>query len=127
MQKREKYLAIFAIVAVLLWQGMPLYSHFFVDPVNLLRADVQRLDDEVGQRNRTERSIRRARTNLTKWKSASLPPDWRSAQRLYLEWVTDLAKMSGFTDLKVTPTPSLREGKVFTPVRVSIDAKVGYD
>src|SRR5690349_6166786 len=103
MKQREKLLAIAAVAIILLSQGMPIYSYFFVDPIVERKADKQNLEDDVMEREHTERAVRKARTNLAKWNTTSLPSDWRNAQRLYLEWLTDLAKANGFSDLKVTP------------------------
>lgn len=43
-----------------------------------------------------------AQARLRKWTSRSLPPDNKTAQRLYSRWVNDLAESSGLTVTKIS-------------------------
>ncbi|MEX2286620.1 MAG: hypothetical protein WD648_05985, partial [Planctomycetaceae bacterium] len=128
MQGREKLLVVVTVVVILLWQGLPFYNRVFVEPIESRNGELLRLEDELAQRERTQRSIRRAHSNLVAWRQKSLPADALNAQRLYLEWLTDLANLSGFSELKVTPPKtSARAGKVYTPIQVKIDAQATYE
>jgi hypothetical protein len=128
MQRREKLLLIFLVSAVVGWRGLP-----------ILRAMVLgRLDDA----SRRIATLKAARTSLeektfqlhikehrkTDWIDRSLPPEPVEAQRLYQEWVTDLAEQAGISALRVTPDPlQTTTTPGFRAVRVSVKGEATFE
>ena len=55
-----------------------------------------------------------------------MPPDEHDAQRLYLEWLNDLAELSGFSNLKLSPGRRMREGKTYIAIQSSLEGSATY-
>jgi len=127
MQRREKIM-LFALVAVILGaQGFPLVKRVVFAPLADRHAQIKRLDASLEVKTHEQLEIHRSRKKLRDWTALSLPPDVPTAQRLYQEWLTDLAQVVGFQQLKVTSARRVRSDKVFTPVRVSIETKATFE
>ena len=111
MQKREKILAAAFGAVILIWLGMPLINSTFIEPVETRRNKLKALNQQIDQREQKELELLRSTKQLGAWVDNSLPPDEHDAQRLYLEWLNDLAELSGFSNLKLSPGRRMREGK----------------
>ena len=96
MQKREKILAIALGSVVLLWFGLPILESSFVEPLVQLANDEERLQEEANEKFDEQLELRKKVKQLAQWRQKSLPPDPLDAQRLYQEWLVDLAQMCGF-------------------------------
>lgn len=126
MQQREKILAAVAGSAILLWLGLPAVHGILFAPVEEQRSALADIDGELTDRLTEVAEIERAGLLLKEWRGRSLPPDAIDAQRLYLGWLTDLAQMSGFNDLKVTPGRRIPNAKVYTSVLFSLEGTAKY-
>ena len=137
MQRREQYLLIGLVGAVVLWGGASLFHSTFVVPMQAKRKELDDLQKSISQRNAELIQLARQGKSLKAWKERSLPPDAKlgksradalNAQRLYQDWLHDLAQTSGFEDLKVSPerrNPS--RDNVFISVSIKIEAEARYE
>ena len=136
MQRRQQYLLAGLIAAVLIWQGSGWVSYALFGPFETRREELSRLEQAVAEKSDKLLSLVRARKLLKEWQAISLPPDdlakskkpsARDAQRLYLQWLTDLGQLCGFEDLKVTTGGQTQKGNVYISVIVKLEAEARYD
>ena len=140
MQRREQYLLIGLVGAVLLWQGLRLLDATFVEPLRVRQKELTGLEQTVDQRTKELVQLKKQRENLADWKRRSLPtdkstkkqrsdrPEALNAQRLYQDWLHDLAQLSGFEELKVQPDRlSVSRDSVFVTVSVKIEADARFE
>lgn len=123
MQKREKLLAIALGSVVLIWFGLPMFEAAFIAPLAELEADEERLRDEANKKFDKQIELRKMEKQLAAWRKISLPPDPLDAQRVYQEWITDLAQLSGFDGIKITLERRNTIGGVYTTIPVTLEAK----
>ncbi|MDB4731377.1 cadherin repeat domain-containing protein [bacterium] len=123
MQQREKLLAGGLGAVVVLWFGLPIYDSTFVEPINALTAEEERLQEESNEKFDQQIALRRKEIQLADWRKSSLPPDPLNAQRLYQEWLTDLAQISGFEKVSIKLERRVSQGNVFTTIPVTLEAK----
>lgn len=126
MQKREKILAAAFGAVILIWLGMPLINSTFIEPVKTRQNQLKVLNQQIDQREQKELELLRSARQLGDWVDNSLPPDEHDAQRLYLEWLNDLAELSGFSNLKLSPGRRMREGKTYTAIQASLEGSATY-
>ncbi len=127
MQKREKILAAILGAVILLWFGMPVIDSTFIEPVESRQNQLRVLNQQIDQREQKELELLRSAGQLGTWAAHSLPPDEHDAQRLYLEWLDDLAELSGFSDLKLSPGRRIREKKTYVAIQVTLEGSATYD
>ena len=140
MQRREQYLLIGLVGAVLFWQGLRLLDSTFIEPLRVKQAELTKLEETVDQRMKELVLLARQRKNLIDWKRRGLPtdkatkklrndrPDALNAQRLYQDWLHDLAQLSGFEDLKVQPDRlAVSRDNVFVSVGIKIEGEARFE
>ncbi len=123
MQQREKYLAIGLGSIVVLWFGLPVFESTFLQPINNLVSEEEALQVEANERFDQQIEQRKRAKQLADWRKISLPPDPLDAQRLYEEWVSSLAKLSGFEGTKVTLGRRSSQQDVFVTIPVTLETK----
>lgn len=134
MQRREQIMLGVLLAAVIIWQGSGwVYSAVFgpfetrFDQLGVLKKSVTEKEDQLMMLARAGKTLKAAR-------QASLPPDAGkakrpdalNAQRLYLQWLTDLAELCEIEDLKVTPDRRFLKGNEYVSVVVRIEADARY-
>lgn len=127
MQKREKILAAAFGAVILVWLGMPMIRSTFIEPVESRKNQLKVINQQVDQKEDQELELLRSARKLGEWVAHSLPPDEHDAQRLYLEWLSDLAELSGMTNLKTSPGRRIRKGNTYVAVQVSLEGRATYD
>lgn len=137
MQRREQYLLIGLVTAVLLWQGAVLLDSWLLQPLREKQESLEKLQTQISDTNTKLLQLARQRKNLNDWKKRSLPPDpikgkqrpnALNAQRLYGDWLHDLAELSGFEELKVTSDViTVSRDNVFVSVHIKIEADARYE
>jgi Putative Ig domain len=137
MQKREQYLLAGLIAVFVLWQGAVWFSSAFLQPIRDKRQQLAELTDSIDKKNEKLIDLARAKKDLANWRLRSLPPDPTkpnqrpdaiNAQRLYQDWLHDLAQLCGFEDLKVAPDRrTASQGNVFVAVGIKIEADARYE
>src|SRR6056297_2314991 len=100
MNQREKKLALLFGLVVIYWFGKPMYVSWFVDPVNERQIELQTLVDSVDTLEIRDMQLLAAQTRVVNATRMALPPEELIAQRLYQEWITDLANLYRFQNLQ---------------------------
>lgn len=137
MQRREQLLLyVLVATAVLYLGGMGVYSAF-IKPIDESREKLAAVNDRIDKAMDQLIVLGAQRAKLKEWKGRSLPtdpakqgarPDALNALRLYQDWLHDLALLSGFEDLRITPERrSTGGGNVYVAVNVKIEADARYD
>lgn len=137
MQRREQYLLIGLIAAVVLWGGWSMFHSTFVEPLQKSQQVLTKLEEDISKTETGLIELARQRKSLSVWTKRSLPPDPKigrlapdalNAQRLYQDWLHDLAQMSGFEDLKVSPGARNRSrDNVYVSVIVKVEGEARYE
>ncbi len=127
MQRRERILAIILLGAVVLWQGGPLISRTILDPMDFRQADLESVEQAVKFKQQAAVRLARSEQQLRTWQQRSLPPDPLVAQRLYQQWLRDLAKEAGFAELKVDPERRTPKDEGHSLIEVSVAGEATLD
>ena len=136
MQRREQYLIGGLISAVVLWLGGSWVNSAVLGPIQDKRNQLAKLTKSVGDKEDQHLNLQRSKKLLRGWQGRSFPPDLvktrqrpdaLNAQRLYLEWLTDVAQLSGFEDLKVSPDRRTAKGNVYVAFVVKIEADARFE
>lgn len=127
MRRNEKILLAILVFGLLAWQGWRLVDRVMVDPIRQRRAELEQLDEKITAQKRQAAALENAEETLAVWRQRSLPPDPLTAQRLYQQWLTDLAQECGFAALQVFPDRVTRRNDACVAVLVSIDAEARLD
>ncbi len=136
MQRREQYLLGLLLTAVVIWQAGGWVTSALFGPFETRRTELTSLQKTVTEKEDKMLMLARANKSLRDWQASSLPPDDTAkskqpsalnAQRLYLQWLTDLSHLCGFESLKVTPGGEARKGNVYISVVVKIEAEARYE
>lgn len=138
MQRREQYLLIGLVAAVVLWQGARMLNSAFLEPLREKQAALEKLESSIELGKKDLVLLARQSKNLGDWKKRSLPPDpvkstkqrpsALNAQRLYGDWLHDLAQLSGFEDLKVSPdVMTVSRDNVFVSVHIKLEADARFE
>lgn len=126
MKRNEKLLAA-ALLAVLvgyfLWKSV---VPVFVEPVATLRTDRDDLLMKVSDQQQMQFEAQLADRKLSESRDRGLPGSDLDAQRLYLQWLTELALASGL-DVTVTPDRLSPVGDVYNSVQVTLDGTATFD
>lgn len=123
MQKREKILAGALAGTLVFWFGGSMFADKILAPLKQLEGRELQLTEE--KKRLFEQLLQQARkeSELKAWRALSLPPDPLDAQRLYQEWLTTLAQLSGFEINKVTLERRVAEADTYVTIPITIDAK----
>lgn len=103
MKHREKILLALFVSAIVVWRGLPMLRAMVL---GRLDNDVRRLavlkSTKTGIDDK-EFKLQISQRKMAEWLEQSLPPEPVEAQRLYQEWLTDLAEAAGIANIRVTP------------------------
>ena len=113
-----------------------IYS-YLIQPINDRREELATINKKIDEKKDQVISMLGQQRKLKEWTSRSLPPDpvkkgqrpnALNAQRLYQDWLHELALLSGFEDLKISPTSmSISAGNIYVSVPVRIEADARFD
>jgi len=120
MQTREKFLAIGLGAVLVFWVARPYLEATFVAPLQKLEGDIARLTTEKDLLWKRQLDLATKEGKMKEWRSLSLPPNPENAQRLYQEWLTNLALLSGFEISKMTLDKRIEERVGNTVVSATI-------
>ena len=123
MQQREKILASLLGAVVLFWFGMPIFSSYFIQPIKDLEATRERLQKDSIAKIAQQTELAKRGKILADWKRTSLPPKPNDAARLYQEWLTEIALMSGFEQDEYTLETRQKKDETFYRIPVTIQAE----
>jgi Putative Ig domain len=136
--QNQRTLILAAILGVILGGVIVVkgVNRFIRDPRTKKLNEIQSLDDRIEAEERTAARVLQSKAMIADFTRRSLPPDALDAQRLYREWVHDLADVVGFDGLVVDPGKSIErqsigQGRLRKPlyasVPVGIDGKTTLD
>ncbi len=129
MKRREKILLILLVSAVVGWRGLPMLRAMVLGRLDddsqriaALKAAQTSLDEKAFQLQIKQHRMR-------DWINRSLPPEPVEAQRLYQEWVHDLAELvAGLSSVRVTPEPlQATQNRSIRAVRVSVKGEGTFE
>lgn len=130
MQRREKIIAASIAGVAALYLGGKLLDSTFLAPLNQRDAQIEGLLAQQDGKLREKRQLTQAMTALADARRISLPKDRYDAQRLYMEWITELAQSCGLTDFVVPANqgqPSQAQKQAFVEIPFTFTAKATYD
>jgi hypothetical protein len=127
MRRSEKVLLAILVLGLLVWQGGRLVNRLLFEPIRQSRAESDRLDGQITEQQVQSAELSRTLGELERWQQRSLPPDPLTAQRLYQQWLTDLAFDSNFASVKVYPDRVISKNDACMGVLVSINAEATLD
>ncbi len=127
MQRREKILAAVAgglivVVWVVPWAYRTVYG-----PVLTRQEQLEQLRHKHAQAVRQLSQVNRSLAVVNRWRRLSLPADVADAQRLYQQWLTDMALMCGWQELRVVPGRRIVRSGQYTAVQVHLEAVARLD
>jgi hypothetical protein len=127
MKQREKRLAAIFVVTGVAWLGWQFAVPALLGPLDDGRTRLRLLDNSAKTLEDDEFNMLAAQRRMADWKSHSLPPDPLEAQRLYQEWLTDLAEMAEISALRVAPERISATTANFKTVRLTIKGEATFD
>jgi len=120
-QKRTKLLAAGLGAVVAVYFGRSIVTNWVMGPIRDLERKVATAESQAEKLADQEIQLNVAQRNLKDWKAISLPGDLDSAQRLYREWIFDLARQCGFSGSGFEVVPGARSAqKEYSTVAVEI-------
>ncbi|MEZ6065188.1 MAG: putative Ig domain-containing protein [Planctomycetaceae bacterium] len=122
MQQRERIL-LFGLVGVVgVWALLNGVESYILAPLSQKQAEIADLESNVSSKETEELLLFMQKGELRDWNAASLPPEPLNAQRVYQEWLVDLARRSGLKNVVPSArTPSVN-GSIFTSIPVVLSA-----
>lgn len=128
MQKRERNLLIGLGAAVAIALLLPSEMSNLL-PFSGKRAALRDLNDTLSGKRDRETALLQAKGQLRAWGNESLPPDVFDAQRVYQEWLVDLARLAGFSNIepKLGALSGSGGGTTYVPVPVMLNAEATLD
>ena len=134
MQTREKRLALILGGVLGLYVAWSFVGSWVMGPLDERRNRLMSLESEFEKLDGKRDQIFAAMEQLSGWRRQSLPPDVGNderptaltAQRLYHDWLTDLATQSGMENVQVTPGPIRPSRDIYLSVQVILEATTRF-
>ena len=125
--KRTKLLAGALGIVVFFWMFEPQKALF--GPLAEANAKYDNAAADLDEAEIAQTNMLKAKRNMRLWKQQSLPPDDRNAQRVYKQWVEDLAEEAGLSGIKVESggRPKKRNKKTDGDVYIGIQVKIAAE
>lgn len=123
MQKREQTLLIVLGASVAFVFVLPVFESLLLAPFQSRNNRLTELREEVESKERKENQLLVAKAQLRDWAAEALPPDPLNAQRVYAEWLVDLARLSGLRKIEPNLGNRTPAAKIYTAIPVTITAE----
>lgn len=123
MQQRERLLMYGLIAIVVVWWGSSIAHRIVVAPITDRKAQISDLTASNSGLDLKALQVDVSERKLAGWKAQSLPANPVEAQRLYLQWLTDVALEAGFVEPVLTPQSLSNQQNIYTAVPVKIQAE----
>ncbi|MCA9000174.1 MAG: putative Ig domain-containing protein, partial [Planctomycetaceae bacterium] len=124
MQQREKILAGVLGASLVGWLGLPMLEDQFLAPLNELELRETQVQESIDKKFAQRKALSAKDAELTGWKGISLPPDPLDAQRLYQEWLINIAQQCGFEQpMKVTLERRIPQGETYVTIPIKLETK----
>jgi hypothetical protein len=106
MKRSEKLLLAALAATFVIWQGYPIVSGLFFEPLKQRYAKIADLQSKITRKKVEKREIELANERLNEASSRSLPPDPVIAASLYQNWLIELAVRAKIANAAVTASNS---------------------
>ncbi|HEX6984866.1 MAG TPA: cadherin repeat domain-containing protein, partial [Planctomycetaceae bacterium] len=126
MKRNEKILAAALGLMLVGYFAWPTFRSVFIDPVTELEGQADRLATKIADQEQQEFDLLLAGRRLDEARKRGLPGSDLDAQRLYQQWLTDLAQASGLS-VQVTPGRRYPVGDVYNGVQVTLEGTATFD
>src|SRR5438045_2966607 len=103
MTQRERGLAMVIVGAAALGAVVFVFYNLFWTPLQELDASISTLHQEVDQKEERVRKIEAAKARLERNRQLSLPSNVEFSRREYDNYLSDLLRESGFTQVNLIP------------------------
>ena len=124
-KKRTMILAGILTAVIAVYGGKSFVTNKIMLPVTKLKGEIAAQEKKLDQLGQDEIALGIARRDIQDWRDISLPEDSSTAQRLYREWIENLALECSFSNVSVEPgRKSDQRGKMLT---VGVDVKAETD
>jgi hypothetical protein len=128
MPLRQKILIIALVAVVVGWRGLPILRGIVLGRLDDDVRRIQSLKSTAAKLENQELQVQIKQRRMNDWLDHSLPPEPVEAQRLYQEWLNDLAELAGIANLRVTPEPlQMNPTASFRTVRVSVKGQATFE
>ena len=128
MPRRQKILVILLGCVVAGWWGLPVLRRMVLGRLDDDVRRIQSLKSAAASLEDKEFQVQINQRRMNEWIDHSLPPEPVEAQRLYQEWLNDLAEVAGISNLRVTPEPvQVNPNASFRTVRVSVKGQATFE
>ncbi|MCH2202556.1 MAG: cadherin repeat domain-containing protein [Fuerstiella sp.] len=125
MQSNNRTILLAGILAAVLAFGMG--RPIFMEPILNARQDLADARRDLEDAEGNDWELQLARGRLKDIKAASLPPSLNDAQRLYLEWITDLTQECRFARCTVVPGGRQPRAGKYLLVSVVVNAEASLE
>lgn len=125
MKRNEKLLAASLVIMLVGYFAWPMMDSIFFAPIRDGEEKVAMLDKQVKDKQSEQTQLLVAKKRVAGWTDTGLPGDPLNAQRLYQQWLADLAKATG---LDVQPQAGARRslGNIYTSVQVTLKGNARF-
>jgi hypothetical protein len=128
MPRERKILVILLGCVVAGWWGLPVLRGMVLGRLDDDVRRIQSLKSTASSLDDKEFQVQINQRRMNEWIDRSLPPEPFEAQRLYQEWLNDLAEVAGISNLRVTPEPvQANPNASFRTVRVSVKGQATFE
>lgn len=128
MPRRQKILAVLLACVVAGWWGLPVLRRVVLGRLDDDVRRIQSLKSAAASLEDQEFQVQINQRRMNEWIDHSLPPEPVEAQRLYQEWLNDLAEVAGIANLRVTPEAlQVNLNASFRTVRVSVKGQATFE
>ena len=125
MEPNKRTMLLGGILAAVLTFGM---AHpVFMQPLRNAEQDLSSAKRDLEAASANDMKLQLARKRLEDAKAACLPPSSNDAQRLYLEWITDLAQECNFSQTTVLPGGQKPRSGKYLLVSVVVEAEASLE
>ncbi len=128
MPRRQKILAVLLACVVAGWWGLPVLRRVVLGQLDDDVRRIQSLKSAAAWLENQEFQVQINQRRINEWIDHSLPPEPVEAQRLYQEWLNDLAEVAGIANLRVAPKAlQVNLNASFQTVRVSVKGQATFE
>jgi hypothetical protein len=121
METNKRTFVLGGILAAVLGIGMG--WPVFMQPVRDAESDLYSAGNDLEDAEKDDYQLQLARKRNSDAMASSLPPSLNDAQRLYLEWITDLTQECNFAQSTVQPGGQQQRSGKFLLVSVVVEAE----
>ena len=121
MDPKTRKIALGSVLAGVL--GLIVVRPVFMAPLNDAEKTLESAERRLEQAEERNFRLLQAREHISNAQAVSLPPSLNDAQRLYQEWITDLALECRFAPLQISPGRREQRSGRYLAVGIELEAE----